>query len=290
MKTQNGFTLLETEKEFKEWLDKQKPTRKITRLQVHHMDLPNYTTWKTTDEKVYGDNKELGRTKALDDYGKTTWKYSDGHGHYIAQHFNIFPNGKITTGRNLNSTPVGIKGWNTNAICIEIYGDFDKGKDIMTEEQKKAVIFVCALLADKFGISKDANGIRPHCWFTANGTYLGGYDSYKSAKTCPGTNFMGFGNTKKAFDSNFYPLIKAYKYNSTLTSTTITKQQYLRVLQDVNIHSTPDFDASSVCGKAEKGEALTIIKKIERTGTDMYYVKAGYYITASPKYVEVFER
>lgn len=71
---------------------------------------------------------------------------------------------------------------------------------------------------------------------------------------------------------------------------TTTKQQYLRVLQDVNIHSTPDFDASSVCGKVEKGEALTIIKKIERTGTDMYYVKAGYYITASTKYVEVFER
>ena len=71
---------------------------------------------------------------------------------------------------------------------------------------------------------------------------------------------------------------------------TTTKQQYLRILQDVNVHSTPDFDASSVCGKAEKGEALTIIKKIERKGTDMYYVKAGYYITASTKYVEVFER
>ena len=34
MKTQNGFTLLENEKEFKEWLDKQKVTRSITRLQV----------------------------------------------------------------------------------------------------------------------------------------------------------------------------------------------------------------------------------------------------------------
>lgn len=71
---------------------------------------------------------------------------------------------------------------------------------------------------------------------------------------------------------------------------TTTKQQYLRVLQDVNIHSTPDFDANSICGKAQKGEALTIIKKIERKGTDMYYVKAGYYITASTKYVEVFEK
>ena len=44
---------------------------------------------------------------------------------------------------------------------------------------------------------------------------------------------------------------------------TTTKQQYLRILQDVNVHSTPDFDASSVCGKDEKGEALTIIKKLK---------------------------
>ena len=145
MKTQNGFTLLENEKEFKEWLDKQHPTRKITRLQVHHMALPDYSTWNNTDKRVYGDNRELGRTLALDAYGKQTWHSSDGYGHYIAQHFSIFPNGKITTGRHLNSTPIGIAGWNTNAICIEIYGNFDKGQDIMTKEQKKAVIFVYAL-------------------------------------------------------------------------------------------------------------------------------------------------
>ena len=30
MKTQNGFTLLENEKDVKEWLSKQKVTRKIT--------------------------------------------------------------------------------------------------------------------------------------------------------------------------------------------------------------------------------------------------------------------
>ena len=34
MKTQNGFTLLENAKEIKNWLAKQKVTRKITRLQV----------------------------------------------------------------------------------------------------------------------------------------------------------------------------------------------------------------------------------------------------------------
>lgn len=212
MKTQNGFTLLETEKEFKEWLDKQHPTRKITRLQVHHMGLPDYSTWNNTDKRVYGDNRELGRTLALDAYGKQTWHSSDGYGHYIAQHFSIFPNGKITTGRHLNSTPIGIAGWNTNAICIEIYGNFDKGQDIMTKEQKKAVIFVYALLAKKCNIPITSTYIRPHAWFTSGGTCLWNYYPGKSRKSCPGTNFMGFGNTKKAFENNFYPLLKAYKY------------------------------------------------------------------------------
>ena len=212
MKTQNGFTLLETEKEFKEWLDKQHPTRKITRLQVHHMALPDYSTWNNTDKRVYGDNRELGRTLALDAYGKQTWHSSDGYGHYIAQHFSIFPNGKITTGRHLNSTPIGIAGWNTNAICIEIYGNFDKGQDIMTKEQKKAVIFVYALLAKKCNIPISSTYIRPHAWFTSGGTCLWNYYPGKSRKTCPGTNFMGFGNTRKAFENNFYPLLKAYKY------------------------------------------------------------------------------
>ena len=170
MKTQNGFTLLENEKEFKEWLDKQHPTRTITRLQVHHMGAPDYSTWSGTDQRVYGNNKELGRTQSLDAYGKQTWHSSDGHGHYIAQHFNIFPNGKVTTGRNLNSTPIGIAGWNTNAVCVEIYGNFDKGYDIMTTEQRKAVIFVFALLAEKFKLLLSfIEGIR--IWFFIYNNY-----------------------------------------------------------------------------------------------------------------------
>lgn len=214
MKTKYGFTLFENIKEFKTWLDKQDVKRKITRLQVHMMYEPNYNTWEGTDKRVYGNNRELGRTNSLDEYGKVTWNSPDGHGHYIAQHFNIFPNGKITTGRSLESTPIGVRGWNTNAICIEIYGNFDKGHDIMTNEQKDSTIAVYSLLADKFDIPKNANGIRPHCWFTAGGTYLGGYDKNKSAKSCPGTNFMGFGNTKKAFNEYFYPLIQEYKYDN----------------------------------------------------------------------------
>lgn len=55
MKTQKGFTLIEKISEIKTYLDKQAVTRKITRLQVHHIDLPNYSTWKKTDKKVFSE-------------------------------------------------------------------------------------------------------------------------------------------------------------------------------------------------------------------------------------------
>ena len=42
--------------------------------------------------------------------------------------------------------------------------------------------------------------------------------------------------------------------------------------------------------EVKKGDVYTIAQKIERTGTDMYKLKSGVYITASTKYVEVFER
>lgn len=208
VKTQNGFTLLENAKEVRDWLAKQKVSRRITKLQVHHMDLPNYSTWEKTDKKLFSE-PHFGRTQSLDDYGKRTWKSSDGHGHFIAQHFNVFPDGKITTGRNLNSKPIGIKEWNTGAICIEIYGCFDKGKDTMTKEQKKAVIYLYGELCKRFDIPVNTTHIRPHCWFTARGTYLGKYNPSRSAKTCPGTAFWGYGCSPDGF-AHFIKDVKNY--------------------------------------------------------------------------------
>ena len=68
------------------------------------------------------------------------------------------------------------------------------------------------------------------------------------------------------------------------------KTKYVRILKDINIHSKPDFDAANVIGKVTAGGAYTITEKVKRTGTDMYKLKSGVYITASPKYVEVFEK
>ena len=67
--------------------------------------------------------------------------------------------------------------------------------------------------------------------------------------------------------------------------------QYVRVIADeVNVHDQANFDNDSICGIVEKGCVLTIVKKIIRTGTDMYLTKSGIYITSSEKYVEVFEK
>jgi N-acetylmuramoyl-L-alanine amidase len=72
---------------------------------------------------------------------------------------------------------------------------------------------------------------------------------------------------------------------------TDNKTKYLRVIADkINIHNKADFNSSSVVGEVEKGDVFTITQKIERTGTDMYKLKSGVYITSSEKYVEIFEK
>ena len=155
---------------------KQKVTRTITRLQVHHMWMPDYSCWSK--------DNALRRQKNTKDFHIHTNHWDD-----IAQHFSIFPDGHIVTGRTLNKTPIGIRGWNTNAICVEIYGNFDKGHDKMTVAQKEAVIGLYGELCKRFNIKPSTSTIRPHCWFTAGGAYLGKYDPNKSAKTCPGTKY-----------------------------------------------------------------------------------------------------
>ena len=264
MKTQNGFTLIEKPSEIKTYLAKQKVTRKITRLQVHHMDLPNYSTWEKTDKKVF-DEPHFGRTESLNSYGKSKWGYSDGHGKYIAQHFNVFPDGKITTGRHLNSTPIGIKGWNSNAICIEIYGDFDKGKDVMTKAQKKAVIALYGELCKRFKIKPSTSTIRPHCWFTAGGTYLGKYDSSRSAKTCPGTNFMGYGCSTTGF-AKFIKEVKAYIDGE--ESKEVVKEEpkeeksegiYRVRTDELNVRKGPGVNFEKT-NEVHKGDAFTIVE------------------------------
>ena len=254
--TRYGFTKMSVN-EFKKWIQKQ-GNYNYTGIQIHHTAAPSYENFY----KANGTHEdELTRQNNMKSYHVNTNGWDD-----IAQHFTIFPNGKIVTGRSLaNTTAIGIRGWNYNKICIEIYGNFDKGKDVMTKEQKQAVIAVYGELCKKFGITPSISTIRCHAWFTAGGTYLGDYVAGRSAKTCPGTNFMGFGNSKAAIEKYFIPLVKDY-INGTSSNiptqipTTVSGNYVVKVTSDtLNVRKGPGV-SYGVCGELGRGEAYTIVQ------------------------------
>ena len=184
-----------TIEEFKKYVISVKVTRSIKLIQLHHTYSPNYSH--------FNGYNHLTLQKNMRDYHVNTNGWSD-----IGQHFTIFPDGKICTGRNINTSPAGIYGANTGAICIECLGNFDKGGDTMTDAQKDAIAGAVKILLDKFNLNAEES-VTYHAWWTASGSELGDYVKGKSAKTCPGTNFFG-GNTLTAYEKNLMPLIKNY--------------------------------------------------------------------------------
>lgn len=192
MESKFGFIKLHYN-ELYEWLLKQNVSRCVKLIQLHHTWQPNYATFKK-----YPDGFTL--QKNMQTYHKNINGWTD-----IAQHFTVLPDGYIVTGRTLNLNPAGIYGGNSGAVCIEVLGNFDVGGDIMTEEQKKAVIVSVQSLMKKFGLNTSC--VRYHSWYSASGTYFGDYVPNKSAKTCPGTNFFG-GSSREAFNSVLKPLLE----------------------------------------------------------------------------------
>ena len=273
MKTQNGFTLLKGVGEITSFLNDKKVTRNIDKIQIHHMALPDYKIWEETDKKKF-DEPHFGRTNSTNEYGKNTWGSKDENGKYIAQHFSVFPDGYITSGRSLNNTPIGIKGWNTGAICIEIYGNFDDGKDQMTQDQKKSVIELVGELCKHFDIKPSESTMRYHAWFASDGSYLGDYIPGKSRKSCPGTNFFG-GNTIGIYNKNFLPVIKDYinptSSNNKPEDKIVTSNKLVRITTDeLNIRQKADADSLKL-GSINKGEVFTII----RICGDWGFLKSG---------------
>ena len=262
--TKYGFTKM-TVNEFKSWI-KQQGDYKYTGIQIHHTWKPDYSNFYKADGSH---EDELVRQNNTKNYHVKTNGWAD-----IAQHFTIFPNGVIVTGRKLsNTTPVGIKGWNANKICIEIYGNFDVGCDKMTEEQKQAVIAVYGELCKKFNIVPSTSTLRCHAWFTSAGGYLGDYVQYKSAKTCPGTNFMGFGNSKAAIQNNFIPMVKAYMEGKSVETSVPSSSSVYRIKSPdgvLNIRKGPGASYAKV-GEVKNGEAYTIVKVQNNWG----YLKSG---------------
>lgn len=192
MQSKYGFTLLSVA-DFGHWLKAQKVARTVLYIQQHHTYNPDY------DDFTGRNHFELQR--AMRNYHVANNGWMD-----IAQHFTIFPDGTLMTGRGLEHNPAGILGFNQNAICIESIGNFDTGGDDMRAEQREAILRGTAMLCQRFNVPVTHNRIVYHHWFDLRtGARRNGIGITKS---CPGTGFFG-GNKVLHAEEHFLPSVRA---------------------------------------------------------------------------------
>jgi hypothetical protein len=161
----------------------------------------------------------------------------------IGQHFTIFPDGSIMTGRNLEDSPACILGNNANAICIENLGNFDLDKDVMTADQQDCIIRATAAICLKFSIPINTDKIVYHHWFhLSTGERNNGTGNNK---TCPGTNFFG-GNKVEDCEMHFLPLV-LQTLNGDIENDTSSILKYVAVTSDtLNIRKQPKYNSDKV--------------------------------------------
>lgn len=262
MKQQGHFLLLDRG-EFLKWLAGQKITRLITRLQVHHTAAPNYSTRQIVDGVAKQDH--FAALEGMRDFHVKTNGWSA-----TGQNITVFEDGKIAISldRGLNSTPAGIAGANTGALCVEIIGNFDKGEDIMTDAQREAVTHLYACLCEKLGITPGVTSIVYHAWYKADSTWLGDYTAGRSSKTCPGTNFWGAGNTKAAALKGFIPDVIAE----------LSKLKSGEDEDEMTAQEKKDFETMQVLIKEQAevtlgltNRVIDLEKRLNTSGKETYY-------------------
>ncbi len=237
METKSGFTKM-TVDEFKTWIKDIRIARTILRIQQHHTYLPNCSH--------FAGNNHFDRQQAMKNHHIVNNGWSD-----IGQHFTIFPDGFILTGRNLEMTPACIYGQNSNSICIENFGNFDLNCDVMTIEQRDAIVTVTSALLAKFNLPADIHSVIYHHWFdlsTGQRTH-----SNRNKKSCPGSNFFG-GNKESDCISNFLPLLHKALTGGTTTPNPVPVLRFAFVTASLlNIRIAPTSSSS----KAFDRDAVT---------------------------------
>ncbi len=191
---QSGKFLLFNLAEFEDWLSGLIVSRKIKLIQNHHTWLPDYQTFARSKDHF----------KAL--VGMEQSHLERGF-NQIAQNLTTFPDGLIAICRSFEMIPAGIKGANSFGICIEHLGNFDTGKDVMTNEHRETIIKINFSLCEKFNLPINPSSIVYHHWYDLT-TGKRVKDGSANTKTCPGSNFFG-GNTIEKCEANFISQVKS---------------------------------------------------------------------------------
>ncbi|GAA3592117.1 N-acetylmuramoyl-L-alanine amidase [Flavivirga amylovorans] len=234
--------------EFESWLLEFKIARTVLSIQEHHTWLPSYSMFNGAN------HFELQKGMRNHHMNKNGW--SD-----IGQHLTIFPDGEILTGRSFERSPACIYGQNSNAFCIENLGDFDAGKDEMTNEQRTSIIKVTAILCKKFGLQINMNSIVYHHWFKLDtGERNNGNGGNKS---CPGTNFFG-GNKPDDCETNFIPEVTlAYNELFELSANTSVLRFVCVNSESLNVRSAPHYKKSLARSPLSRGIVVRVFEIAE---------------------------
>lgn len=265
METKYGFTKM-TLTEFKAWIKKIRISRTIIKIQHHHTYIPSYIHFTGSNH--------FDRQKAMRDHHVSNNGWKD-----IGQHFTIFPDGTILTGRSLEDTPSCIYGQNANSICIENFGNFDKGKDVMTNEQQQSIVGVTALLCERFNIPITTDFIIYHHWFDLSSGVRN--NGKKNNKSCPGTGFFG-GNKVEDCQNNFIPLVKS-ALSGTIKTNTADIEKYVYVTaSSLNVRTLPSTSSPRVPERSSVplGAILRVYEKkdewLKISKNDSHWVSSKY--------------
>ncbi len=249
METKFGFAKMTIE-EFTEWLSKQRVARTILNVQQHHTWIPNYSH--------FNGKNHFERQQAMKNHHVGVNGWAD-----IGQHFSVFPDGAIVSGRSLERVPACITGHNAHSICLEHVGNFDKDGDTMTEQQRNAIIKMTAAICKKFNLPVNTNSIIYHHWFEL-GTGLRNNGS-RNNKSCPGTAFFG-GNKVYNCEETFLPLVRKELGDFDVVSTKNPYINYVLVTASrLNVRTQPSGRSSLANDRSpiELGAVLRVYGKTD---------------------------
>lgn len=127
----------------------------------NHKELHVHHTWKPRHSNFNGRNHQVLQN-GMRNYHVNTNGWQD-----IAQHVTLYPDGTFLTGRDFNTTPASIRGYNTGAFMVEMIGNFDKGNDKLEGKQEASIVKLAQ-------------------YFDSRGKYIR-FHRENASKSCPGT-------------------------------------------------------------------------------------------------------
>jgi hypothetical protein len=192
MKTKGQFVVFTLE-EFAHWLENTQFERRVVRIQNHHTLSPSYSDFDGANH--------FALLEGMKRYHVEHNGWAD-----IGQQLTTFPDGTVALCRPFERVPACIFGANAGAVCIENLGDFDVGRDSMTDAQARCIVQVNALLCREFSLPVNSNAIVYHHWYDLGTGERN--DGTHNNKSCPGTAFFG-GNSVAACEAGFLPRVAA---------------------------------------------------------------------------------